>query len=56
MTSFQRWRLDRPVKALVADGETDALIVARMRQRLAPLATGEAAHPYAFRGDGSRGR
>ncbi|MEU8550481.1 hypothetical protein AB0C81_26460 [Streptomyces roseoverticillatus] len=52
VTGFQRGRLDRLVKALVADGETDPMIVARLRQRLAPLATGDSARPYAFRRDG----
>ncbi|WP_235487564.1 hypothetical protein [Streptomyces roseoverticillatus] len=52
VTGFQRGRLDRLVKALVADGETDAMIVARLRQRLAPLATRDSARPYTFRRDG----
>ncbi|WP_459250091.1 hypothetical protein [Streptomyces youssoufiensis] len=52
VTRYQRDRLDRLVNGLLLDGEDDAMISARLRQRLAPLATGDASAPYRFRRDG----
>ncbi|MFH9425451.1 hypothetical protein [Streptomyces sp. NPDC017529] len=50
--SYQRERLDRVVRGLLAGGEDDAMIVFRLRERLKPLATGDEDRPYAFRRDG----
>ncbi len=52
VNAWQRGRLDKLVAGLLADGEDDAMIVARLRARLAPLATGNPARPYRFRRDG----
>jgi hypothetical protein len=52
VNGWQRSRLDKLVGGLLADGEDDAMIAARLRSRLAPLATGDPAQPYRFRRDG----
>lgn len=52
VNGWQRSRLDKLVAGLLADGEDDAMIAARLRARLAPLATGDPARPYRFRRDG----
>ncbi|MEU7261668.1 hypothetical protein AB0B21_38605 [Streptomyces rimosus] len=49
---YQRERLARVVRGLLASGEDDAMIAARLRERLKPLVTGDADRPYAFRRDG----
>lgn len=51
-SAFQRHQLGRLVQGLLLEGETDAEIAARLRARLAPLATGDPKRPYAFRRDG----
>ncbi|MEU5902288.1 hypothetical protein [Streptomyces venezuelae] len=51
-SAFQRHRLGRLVQGLLLEGESDAEIAARLRARLAPLATGDPKRPYAFRRDG----
>nr|WTB12101.1 hypothetical protein OG546_49970 [Streptomyces antimycoticus] len=48
---FQRQSLVRLVHGLLADGETDAMIAGRLRERLQRLATGDPDRPYAFRRD-----
>ncbi|MCC2280744.1 hypothetical protein LKL35_36015 [Streptomyces sp. ET3-23] len=52
VSGYQRDRLERLVNGLLLDGESDEMIVARLRQRLARIATGDPARPYAFRRDG----
>ncbi|MFG2197099.1 hypothetical protein [Streptomyces sp. NPDC048639] len=52
ISSYQRWRLDRMIFGLLVDGEDDAMIYARLQQRLTPLHTDDPARPYAFRRDG----
>ncbi|MDI6413149.1 hypothetical protein QLX52_30545 [Streptomyces albus] len=47
----QRRLLDRMLDGLLAEGDDDAMIAARLRQRLAPLATGDSQRPYRFRRD-----
>ncbi|MFI2241179.1 hypothetical protein [Streptomyces chrestomyceticus] len=49
---YQCERLARVVRGLLAGGEDDAMIAFRLRERLEPLATGDADRPYAFRRDG----
>ena len=51
VSSFQQARLDRLVRGLLLEGEDDAMIAARLQKRLAPLATGKAEQPWAFRRD-----
>ncbi|WP_328743593.1 hypothetical protein OG436_39365 (plasmid) [Streptomyces caniferus] len=51
-SGYQRDRLERLVGGLLVDGEDDAMIAARLRERLKPLATGDPERPYAFRRDG----
>ncbi|MFD3424092.1 hypothetical protein [Streptomyces decoyicus] len=48
----QRDRLSRLVRGLLVDGEDDAMIADRLRDRLQPLATGSEERPYTFRRDG----
>lgn len=50
-SSHQRRLLDRMLGGLLAEGDDDAMIAARLRQRLAPLATGDSQRPYRFRRD-----
>ncbi|WP_438490713.1 hypothetical protein [Streptomyces sp. S186] len=51
-TAYQQARLERLVRGLLIEGEDDAMIAARLRERLRPLATGSAERPYTFRRDG----
>ncbi|MFE1775521.1 hypothetical protein [Streptomyces sp. NPDC059008] len=51
-SSYQRERLSQLVRGLMVDGDDDAMIAARLRERLQPLATGAEDRPYAFRRDG----
>ncbi|WP_445520979.1 hypothetical protein [Streptomyces sp. NEAU-174] len=48
---YQRRSLAGLVRGLLADGETDAMIAGRLRERLQRLATGDPDRPYAFRRD-----
>ncbi|MGW2416914.1 hypothetical protein ACWCV5_32770 [Streptomyces tubercidicus] len=50
--SHQRDRLSALVRGLLIEGEDDAMVAARLRDRLRPLATGDEGRPYAFRRDG----
>ena len=50
--SHQRDRLSLLVRGLLVDGEDDAMIAGRLRDRLQPLATGSEERPYTFRRDG----
>lgn len=43
--------LERMLGGLLAEGDDDAMIAARLRERLAPLATGDPCRPYRFRRD-----
>ncbi|MGW2393949.1 hypothetical protein ACWCYK_31325 [Streptomyces lydicamycinicus] len=52
VSGYQRDRLERLVRGLLADGQDDAMIASRLRERLQPLATGAVERPYAFRRDG----
>ncbi|MBB5109204.1 hypothetical protein FHS40_008332 [Streptomyces spectabilis] len=52
VSGFQRGRLSRLVEGLLLEGEGDAEIAARLRERLAPLVTGDPRRPFAFRRDG----
>ncbi|MFJ6792030.1 hypothetical protein [Streptomyces angustmyceticus] len=52
VSDYQRDRLERLVRGLLVDGEDDAMIAARLRERLEPLATGTVERPYVFRRDG----
>ena len=51
-SAFQQRRLSALVRGLLAEGERDAEVAARLRKRLAPLATGNPQQPFAFRRDG----
>lgn len=52
VNDYQRGLLDRLVNGLLLDGEDDTMIAARLRQRLAKIATGDPSRPYAFRRGG----
>ncbi|MFF0628622.1 hypothetical protein [Streptomyces sp. NPDC004296] len=51
-TAYQQDRLERLVRGPLVEGEDDAMIAARLRERLRPLATGTAERPFVFRRDG----
>lgn len=53
VNGFERHMMDRLVRGLLLEGETDEMIAARLRKRLAPLATG-GSRPWAFRTSGVR--
>ncbi|WP_158933557.1 hypothetical protein [Streptomyces sp. NRRL S-1868] len=50
-TRHQRRLLERMLGGLLAEGDDDAMIAARLRSRLAKLATGHPEQPYRFRRD-----
>ncbi|MGI5353529.1 hypothetical protein ACQEU8_35930 [Streptomyces sp. CA-250714] len=50
-TAYQRRLLDRMLGGLIAEGDDDAMIASRLRQRLAKLVTGDPERPYRFRRD-----
>ncbi|WP_372412001.1 hypothetical protein [Streptomyces luteireticuli] len=52
VTGYQQGRLERLVNGLLIDGETDSMIVMRLRDRLAKITTGDPGRPYAFRRNG----